>query len=193
MAGLVSLRLPWVAHNQTSGILAAPSRTATLQPQLKDLVLEQVVLPVCTARSNCPWPIAIDPLAAPTYTTDNALRQTVNSRQSLPCLQTTKASRTWHPAARPTRPMACLLVSLHTLLRVLAILAVVTMVLARLRNILTLIFAVLSTLTLGPSRQSLAEMEHLAHQHHPTSPRPLNSKSRCMRHPPLRSLHWSFL
>jgi len=191
MVELVSLPLPWAVHNQASGILAAPSPTATLLLRLKDPGLEQVVLPVCTVRSKCPWPIGIAPLAAPTSTTDSVLQQAVNNRPSLPCPPTTKASRTWHPAARPTRLTACLLVSLHTLLRVLAILAVATMALARLRNIRTtqpraLTFAVLNTPALGPSRQSLA-MEHLVH--HPILLHPPSSKSRYMRHLPPRSSH----
>jgi hypothetical protein len=198
MVGHVSPRLPSVGHSPTSEILAAPCPTATLVPRLKGLVPEQVVLRVCTVRSNCPWPIATALPVAPTFTTHSALQQTVNSRPCLPCLLTTKASRTWHLAARPAHPMACLLVNLQTLLRVLAILAVATMARVRHRNFRTiqpraLIFVVLSTPAPGPSRQSLVQMEHLVrHHHHLTFSRPLNSKSRYMRHPPRRfSLWWS--
>jgi hypothetical protein len=168
---------------------------ATQVPQLKDLVLEQVVLQACTVRSNCPWPTATALPVVPTSTTPNAMQQTVSSRPFLPCLPTTKGSRTWHLAARPTRLMACLLVSLHTLLRALVILAVATMALVRRRNFRTtqpraLIFVVRSTPALGLSRQSLLQREHLVHSHHPTYPRPPNLKSKSMRHPPRRSLHW---
>ena len=168
---------------------------ATQVPQLKDLVLEQVVLQACTVRSNCPWPTATALPVVPTSTTPNAMQQTVSSRPFLPCLPTTKGSRTWHLAARPTRLMACLLVSLHTLHRALAILAVVTMAQVQHRNFRTtqpraLTFVVPSTPALGLSRQSLLQREHLVRNHHPTYPRPPNSKSKYMRHPPLRSLHW---
>jgi hypothetical protein len=170
----------------------APCPTATLVPRLKGLALEQVALQVCTVPSNCPWPIATALPVAPTFTTHSALQQTVNSRPCLPCLLITKASRIWHLAARLTRPMACLLGSLQTLPRVLAILAVATMALVRHRNFRTtqpraLTFVVLSTPALGPSRQSLAQREH--HHRHPTFSRPLNSKSKYMRPPPLRFSH----
>jgi hypothetical protein len=153
-AGLVSLPLLWVDHNQISGIPTAPSPTATLLLQLKDLAPEQVVLPVCTVPSNCPWPTAIAPPAAPTFTMHSEPHQMVSSRPSLQCLPTTKASRTWRLAARLTRLMDCLLANLHTLLRVLAILAVATTARAQHRSFRTtqphaLIFVVLSIPALG--------------------------------------------
>jgi hypothetical protein len=170
--------------------------TAILAPRLQGLALEQVELQACTVRSNYPRPIAIALPVALIFTTHSALQQTANSRPSLPCLLTTKVSHTWHLAARPTLPTVCLHVSLHTLLRVLAILAVATMARARHRNFRTTqpraqTFVVLSTPVRGPSRQSLAQREHLVHHHHhhPISPHPPNSKSRCTRHPPLRSSH----
>ena len=99
--------LQWAGHRQASVILLVPfpvpSPVATL-PRPKDLDPEPQVLLVCTVLSRCPWPTAIAQLVAPIFTTLSALQQTGNSHQFLPCLLTTRASPMWQTEARQALP-----------------------------------------------------------------------------------------
>lgn len=195
MAELVSLRLLWADRHRISGTRTAPSRTATLLLQLRDLVQGRVVLPVCTVHSKFLRPIAIAPRVVPTSTTHSVPQQTDNNRQSLLCLPTTKALRTSQTVVRPIRPTVCP----HANPRIFrTTLVVATMGPAQRRTFLTtqplvLICVEFSIPAPVPSRQCPAKVERLARHHRPEHHfqlrcrRPLSSKSRSMRRPLLRS------
>lgn len=98
--------LRWAGHHQVSVILLVPSPVpspAATLPQPKDLDPDPQVPLVCTVHSRCLWLIAIAQLVAPTFTMLNALQQTGNSHQSLPCLLTTRASLMCQTEARQAR------------------------------------------------------------------------------------------